>query len=76
MSFSATKTVDQLVRIAAAGAGFTIDAKSLNADQMVRVAAAASAKSAQISIRDAAHLTTDQAVRIAAAGNGVVVFID
>lgn len=50
MSFSAMKTVDQLVRIAAAGGGFTIDAKRLTVDQMVRVAAAASDQNAQISI--------------------------
>lgn len=76
MSFSAMKTVDQLVRIAAASGGFTINAKKLTVDQMVRIAAAASTNRAQISIADATSLTVDQAVRIGAAGKGCVVFID
>lgn len=35
------KTIDQLVRIAAAGGGMHIDANGKTADQMVRIASAA-----------------------------------
>jgi len=68
-----SKTTDQLVRIAAAGGGFTIDS-SKTTDQLVRIAAVAAQSGAKITIEGAGSKTTDQLVRIASAGKGAVVF--
>jgi DNA replication protein len=69
-----SRTVDQLVRIAAAGGGFTLDAATKTVEQVVRIAAAASTKGAQITITNAQTKTVDHLVRIAAAGKGCVIF--
>ncbi|UZJ44467.1 hypothetical protein OOT55_17695 [Marinimicrobium sp. C6131] len=67
-------TIDQIVRIAAAGGGMTINAQGKTVDQVVRIAAAASGKQAQLVIRNVQGYTVDQMVRIAAAGKGCVLF--
>lgn len=44
-------SIDQIVRIAAAGGGLTIDASDNSVDQVVRIAAAASTHQASLVIR-------------------------
>ncbi|MHC3039234.1 helix-turn-helix domain-containing protein [Klebsiella pneumoniae] len=73
------KTIDQLVRIAAAGGGLRINASTKTVDQLVRIAAAAAGNSmnpnkAQLVLFDLESKSTDQLVRIAAAGKGTVLF--
>lgn len=67
-------TIDQIVRIAAAGGGMNINTQGKTVDQVVRIAAAASNNKAQLVIRNTQNYTTDQLVRIAAAGKGCVFF--
>ena len=62
-----------LVRIAAAGGGFTISA-SRGTDDLVRIAGAAAGKSARVRITNAAALGAENLVRIASAGCGAVEF--
>lgn len=69
-------TVDQIVRVVAAGGGININAQGKTVDQVVRIAAAASTRQARIVIRNTAFFTVDQLVRIAAAGKGCVFFDD
>lgn len=69
-----TRTIDQTVRLAAAGGGFRVDASTKTIDQVVRIAAAASGKGSQILVLNAETRTIDELVRIAAAGKGCVVF--
>jgi len=57
-----------MYRIAAAGGGFHMSAKSFTVDQLYRIAAAASRHGARITITEANHLTTDQLYQVAAAG--------
>ncbi|EJL6956704.1 hypothetical protein O1D26_001280 [Vibrio cholerae] len=66
-------SIDQIVRIAAAGGGMTINAQGKSVDQVVRIAAAASGKQSQLVIRNF-NYSVDQMVRIAAAGKGCVLF--
>ncbi|ELU1491094.1 TPA: helix-turn-helix domain-containing protein [Enterobacter hormaechei] len=72
------KTIDQLVRIAAAGGGLRINASTKTVDQLVRIAAAAgnsmNPNKAQLVLFDLESKSTDQLVRIAAAGKGTVLF--
>ena len=70
-----SKTTDSLIRIAAAGGGMKIDAKTKSTDNLIRIAAAASGKSARIEIANADNKTTDDLIRISAAGKGCV-FLD
>jgi hypothetical protein len=67
-------TIDQIVRIAAAGGGMNIDTQGKTVDQVVRIAAAASGKQAKLVIRNTQGYTVDQLVRVAAAGKGCVFF--
>ncbi|MEN5071003.1 hypothetical protein [Stenotrophomonas sp. TWI1183] len=67
-------TIDQIVRIAAAGGGMTLSSNGKTVDQVVRIAAAASRKHAKLVIRNTQGYTVDQLVRIAAAGDGCVFF--
>jgi hypothetical protein len=67
-------TIDELVRIAVAGGGFTIDAHQVPVDGLVRIAVAASSKGARITIQNAQSLSTDNLVRIAVAGKGAIFF--
>lgn len=71
-----TKTVDDLVRIAAAGGGFRLPASRRPTDELVRIAAAASKTGAPITFADLGGRTTDDLVRIAAAGKGCIVLED
>jgi hypothetical protein len=67
------RLTNDLVRIAAAGGGFTIDTNGRTTDDLVRIAAAAKGE-AIIVIRNVSHMRTYDLVRIAAAGKGSVVF--
>ena len=69
-----SKTTDELVLIAAAGGGLTIDAKTRTMNELVRIAAAASNHGSRINILNANSKTTDELVSIAAAGKGCVLF--
>ena len=72
-----TKTTDDLVRIALAGGGFTIDASKRTTDDLVRVALAAASKpGTRLTLRSLQSRTTDDLVRIALAGKGAVFFGD
>jgi DNA replication protein len=68
------RTTDDLVRIAYAGGGFTIDAKNYTTNELVRISAAASKHGSRIHILNANRNTTDELVRIAAASKGCVTF--
>jgi hypothetical protein len=65
----------ELVRIAAAGGGFRLDAKIRTIDELVQIAAAASNSGARLEFQGMQTRTTDELVRIAAAGRGAVVFM-
>ena len=71
-----TRTVDDLVRIAAAGGGFRLDASVRRTDNLVRIAAAASRNGAKVIFTGLKIRTTDDLVRIGAAGKGCVFFED
>ena len=71
MSFGARST-NELVRIAAAGGGFRLDAAARSTDELVRIAAAASSNGARITFYGLGARSTDDLVRIGAAGKGSV----
>lgn len=72
MSFE-TRTTDDLVRIAAAGGGFTLTASNRTTNDLVRIAAAASGKGSRIAFTGLSTRTTDDLVRIGAASKGSVI---
>lgn len=72
MNFQLRSTND-LVRIAAAGGGFHLDASLRSTDDLVRIAAAASTHGARVTFSGLKLRSTDDLVRIAAAGKGAVV---
>jgi DNA replication protein len=70
------RTVDDLVRSAAAGGGFRFQAARRTTDDLVRIAAAASNKGGRLYFHGLGNRTVDDLVRIGAAGKGSVVFDD
>lgn len=64
------RSIDDLVRIAAAGGGFTIDAKGKAINDLVRIAAAAKNGGATITFRNTTGFALNDLVRIAAASGG------
>jgi len=68
------RTTKELIRIAAAGGGLTIDASSRTMDELVQIAATASNRGSRIHILNTTSKTTDELVTIAAAGRGCVSF--
>jgi DNA replication protein len=68
------KSLDELIHIAAAGGGFTIEAGTFPSDDLVRIAAAAAGTGAQIVIHGVTGRSTEDLVRIAGAGRGSVRF--
>lgn len=68
------RTVDDLIRIAAAGGGFRLEAGGRSTNDLIRIAAAASASGARVTFAGSAGKMTDDLIRIAAAGKGAVVF--
>jgi DNA replication protein len=70
-----TRQTDDLVRIAAAGGGFELNAGSRHTDDLVRIAAAAAGRG-RITLRGLSTRHTDDIVRISAAGKGSAFFAD
>lgn len=66
--------VHDLIRIANAGGGMTLSAKSFVVDDLIRIASASSGKRARLKIVDANFIRTDDLIRIANAGGGCVDF--
>lgn len=75
MSFE-TRSVDELVRIAAAGGGFRLDAAIKRTDDLVSIASAASQRGARVTFAGLGIRSTDELVRISAAGQGCVFLED
>ncbi|MFM0243287.1 hypothetical protein [Paraburkholderia phytofirmans] len=73
MAFEALLT-DAIVRIAAAGGGFRLQAGPRPTDDLVRIAAAGSRHNSLIIFVGLGARTTDEIVRISAAGKGSVFF--
>ena len=72
MSFE-HRTTEDLVKIAAAGGGFTLTAEHRKTEDLVRIAAAASHIGAQITFTGLTHRPTEDLIRIGAAGQGCIV---
>lgn len=72
MSFERRST-DDLIRIAAAGGGFSLTSTHRDTDDLVRIAAAASDKSSRVTFTGLSHRDTDELVLISAAGQGCVI---
>jgi DNA replication protein len=68
------RTTDDLIRIAAAGGGFILEAGNRTTDDLIRIAAAASGKGSFLHLRGVGNRTTDELIRIGAASKGSVVF--
>jgi len=68
------RTTDELIRIAAAGGGFILEANNRTTDDLIRIAAAASGKGSILHFRGMNNRTTDDLVRIGAASKGCVIF--
>lgn len=73
MSFQGRSTQD-LVRIAAAGGGFRLDAAERPTDDLVEIAAAASDWGVRLVFAGMTDRSTDDLVTIADAGEGFVEF--
>ncbi len=72
MSFEMRQT-DELIRVAAAGGGFRLDASMRHTDDLVRIAAAARGAGCTVTFAGLNLRTTADLVRISAAGRGHVV---
>jgi DNA replication protein len=70
------RQVDELIRIAAAGGGFALNAAMKQTDDLIRIAAAASGKGSRITFHGLQLRPTDELIRIAAAGKGCVEFAE
>ncbi len=70
----AEKNVSELLNIVSAGAGVTLEAHGLTADDVLPVAAAAAKADVPLKVRGALHWATRDLIHIAEAGKGHVVF--
>lgn len=68
------RSVDDLVRIAVAGGGFTVSGGDYAVEQLVRIANSARGTGSRIHLLGMAERTTDNLVKIALAGGGAVTF--
>jgi hypothetical protein len=68
------RTTDELVKIAAAGAGFVIEARRRSTDELAKIAAAAKRSGATVVFRNMTMRKMDALTKIAAAGKGHVIF--
>jgi DNA replication protein len=67
---------NEIVRLAAAGGGFEIDASLRPTNDLIRIAAAAGGKGARVVFRGLTPRPVDELIRIAAAGQGCVSFTE
>ncbi len=67
-----SRSTEDLIRIAAAGAGFRLSASVRSTEDLIRIAAAASGKQARLIFTGVGMRSTDDLVRIGAAGKGAV----
>ena len=70
------KRTSDLIRIAAAGGGFRLDAALRSTEDLIRIAAAARGSGATIYLCGLDTRPTADLIRIGAAGKGAVVFED
>jgi DNA replication protein len=68
------RSIEELIKIARAGGGFTMDASHCTTDEVVRVAEVAGEHGTDLRISKICGKTTDDLVKIAAAGRGHVFF--
>jgi len=68
------RTTEDIIRIAAAGGGFTLRATLRPTNDLIRIAAAASSKGARITFTGLKLRPTNDIIQIASAGKGSVVF--
>ncbi len=65
---------NDLVRIAAAGGGFSTNAGFREVNDLIRIASAAGVSGAKLTFQNLTHLSTEEIIRISAAGKGNIVF--
>ena len=68
------RSTEDLMRIAAAGGGFTINGGPRTVEDLMRIAAAASSKGARVTLTGMNSRTAEDLMRIAAAGKGCIAF--
>ena len=68
------RTTDELVQIASAGGGFTLDATAHTTQGLTEIASAASTSKCTIRILKCQSITTEDLLTIAYAGKGCVIF--
>ncbi len=68
------RTTEDLMRIAAAGGGFTINGGPRTIEDLMKIAAAAGSKGARVTFTGMNFRTTEELMRIAAAGKGCIEF--
>ncbi len=68
------RSIEELIKIAEAGGGFSMDASRCTTDEVVRVARVAGEHGAELRISRICGKSTEDLVKIAAAGKGHVFF--
>jgi hypothetical protein len=68
------RSIEELIEIARAGGGFTMDASRCTTEEVMRVAKVAGKYGAEVRISRICGKTTDDLVKIATAGKGHVFF--
>jgi hypothetical protein len=68
------RSIEELIKIAKAGGGFTMDASACTTDDVMRVARVAGECGAELRISRICGKTTEDLVKIATAGQGKVFF--
>lgn len=68
------RSIEELIKIAEAGGGFSMDASHCTTEEVVRVARVAGECGAELRISRICGKTTDDLVKIASAGKGHVFF--
>lgn len=68
------RSIEELIKIAKAGGGFTMDASRCTTEEVLRVAEVAGDCGAEVRISRICGKTTDDLVKIASAGKGHVFF--
>ena len=67
-------TAEDLVRLANAGGGFSLQVENFQPDELVRIATAAAKGSARVTMGGMARLDMDQLLCVARAGRGFLTF--